>query len=148
LKEAESYIDGYFQKYPGVKKYLNETIANAKRDGFVSTLYNRRRALPELSSGNFNTRSFGERVAMNMPIQGTAADIIKIAMLNVSARLRREKFSAKIVLQVHDELLLEAPKEESDSVKYILKEEMERVAELSVPLVADVNVGESWYATK
>ncbi|MCL2224142.1 MAG: DNA polymerase I [Defluviitaleaceae bacterium] len=148
VKEAESYINGYFAKYPGVKKYLAETISNAKKCGFVSTLYNRRRAMPELKSPNFNTRSFGERVAMNMPIQGTAADIIKIAMLNVAARLKRENFRTKIVLQVHDELLLEAPKEESEQVAHILKEEMERVAELSVPLAADVNVGESWNDTK
>lgn len=147
VKEAEAYIKGYFEKYPGVKKYLDETIANAKKDGFVSTLYNRRRALPELKSPNFNTRSFGERVAMNMPIQGTAADIIKIAMLNFSARLARENLRTKIVLQVHDELLLESPTEEFESVKHILKEEMENAAMLKVPLAVDVKVGESWYAT-
>ncbi|MCL1877753.1 MAG: DNA polymerase I [Defluviitaleaceae bacterium] len=144
-KEAESYIAGYFAKYPGVKKYLDETILQAKESGYVSTLYNRRRALPELSSPNFNTRSFGERVAMNMPIQGTAADIIKIAMLNVAARLKREKFSAQIILQVHDELLLEVPKAETDGVVHILREEMQDAAKLSVPLVADVHIGGSWY---
>lgn len=148
VKEAEAYIRGYFEKYPGVKKYLDETIARAKKDGFVATLYNRRRAMPELKSPNFNTRAFGERVAMNMPIQGTAADIMKIAMLNVAARLSGASFRAKIVLQVHDELLLEAPREETGRVARILKEEMERVAELSVPLAADVNVGGSWYDTK
>ncbi|MCL2199121.1 MAG: DNA polymerase I [Defluviitaleaceae bacterium] len=148
VKEAEGYIKGYFEKYPGVKKYLDETIAAAKKDGYVSTLYNRRRALPELKSSNFNTRSFGERVAMNMPIQGTAADIIKIAMLNVAARLKRENFRTQIVLQVHDELLLESPKEEAERVAIILKEEMENAAQLSIPLAAEVNVGESWYATK
>jgi DNA polymerase-1 len=146
VKVAQAYIDGYFEKYPGVKKYLDETISRAKKDGFVATLYNRRRALPELKSPNFNTRSFGERVAMNMPIQGTAADIIKIAMLNVAARL--SNFKTKIVLQVHDELLLEAPTEELDAVRHILKEEMERAASLLVPLAVDVNVGESWYDTK
>ncbi|MCL2576948.1 MAG: DNA polymerase I [Defluviitaleaceae bacterium] len=144
VKEAEKYINGYFKKYPGVKKYLDETITNAKKDGFVSTLYNRRRVMPELKSPNFNTRSFGERVAMNMPIQGTAADIMKVAMINVSKRL--ENLRTKIVLQVHDELLLESPTEESELVSHILKEEMERAAKLSVPLIADVNVGESWYA--
>ena len=148
VKEAEKYIRGYFEKYPGVKRYLDETISRGKRDGFVSTLYNRRRALPELKSPNFNTRAFGERVAMNMPIQGTAADIIKLAMLNVSARLKQEELRTRIVLQVHDELLLEAPQEESDHVMHILKEEMERAADLQVPLAAEVNVGESWYATK
>ncbi|MCL2388099.1 MAG: DNA polymerase I [Defluviitaleaceae bacterium] len=148
VKEAESYIKGYFEKYPDVKAYLDETIERAKSDGFVSTLYNRRRALPELKSPNFNTRSFGERVAMNMPIQGTAADIIKLAMLNVDAQLKAQNLNTKIVLQVHDELLLEAPTEELNTVKHILKHEMEKVAALEVPLAADVNVGESWYATK
>ncbi|MCL1845786.1 MAG: DNA polymerase I [Defluviitaleaceae bacterium] len=144
-KEAESYIAGYFAKYPGVKKYLDETIDRAKTDGFVSTLYNRRRAVAELRSSNFNIRGFGERVAMNMPIQGTAADIIKIAMLNVSARLKREGLAAQIILQIHDELLLEVPTPETDGVVRILKEEMQNAAELSVPLVADVHAGGSWY---
>ncbi|MCL2457011.1 MAG: DNA polymerase I, partial [Defluviitaleaceae bacterium] len=148
VKEAENYIANYFKKYPGVKKYLDETVARAKKDGFVATLYNRRRALPELRSPNFNLRSFGERVAMNMPIQGTAADIIKIAMLNVDSRLKNENLKTKIILQVHDELLLEAPFDEKNIVTKILKEEMENAASLKVPLIADVNVGESWYATK
>ncbi|MCL1862742.1 MAG: DNA polymerase I [Defluviitaleaceae bacterium] len=148
VKEAEGYIKGYFEKYPKVRAYLDSTIAQAKKDGYVSTLYNRRRALPELKSSNFNLRAFGERVAMNMPIQGTAADIIKIAMLNVASRLKRENLAACIVLQVHDELLLESPKEEAERVEIILKEEMENAATLSVTLAAEVKVGESWYATK
>ena len=143
VKEAESYILGYFAKYPGVKKYLDETISAAKESGFVSTLYNRRRIMPELASPNFNTRSFGERVAMNMPIQGTAADIMKIAMLGVHKRL--ENLRTKIVLQVHDELLLEAPEEERDEAVRIIKEEMEIAAQLDVPLAVDVKVGKSWY---
>ncbi|MCL2216704.1 MAG: DNA polymerase I [Defluviitaleaceae bacterium] len=148
VKEAERYIRGYFEKYPGIKAYLDETISRAKKDGFVATLFNRRRALPELKSSNFNQRSFGERVAMNMPIQGSAADIIKIAMLNVTARLKRENLATRIILQVHDELLLEAPVEEAELVQHILKEEMENAAELAVELAADVNVGDSWYDTK
>jgi DNA polymerase-1 len=148
IKEAERYIIGYFQKYPDVKNYLSQTVSQAKNDGYAATLYNRRRALPELKSPNFNTRSFGERVAMNMPIQGTAADIIKIAMLNVTARLKRENFKTRIVLQIHDELLLEAPINEKERVAHILKEEMENAAELKVPLAVDVNAGESWYAAK
>jgi len=148
VKEAERYIAGYFEKYPGVKTYLDETIANAKKTGYVSTLYNRRRAMPELKSPNFNQRAFGNRVAMNMPIQGTAADIIKIAMINVHKRLAKEGLAAKLILQVHDELLLEVPHDEITQVKIILKEEMENAANLKLPLVADVSEGESWYETK
>ena len=147
-KEADGYIKGYFEKYPKVKAYMDETIALAKKEGYVSTLYNRRRAMPELKSPNFSQRAFGERVAMNMPIQGTAADIIKIAMINVAKRLSTEGLAAKLILQVHDELLLEVPLAEVEQVTHILKEEMEGAATLKVPLVADVNVGESWYDTK
>ena len=149
-KEAEKYIQGYFAKYPRVKVYLDETISNAKEKGFVATLYNRRRQVPELNSSVYNTRSFGERVAMNMPIQGTAADIIKIAMINVDRRLNeigKEKKS-RLVLQIHDELLLEVPTSELEEVKIILKEEMESAATLEVPLVVDINVGSTWYDTK
>jgi len=148
VKMAEEYIAGYFEKYPGVKKYMHTTIENAKNSGYVATMYNRRRAMPELHSANFNTRNFGERVAMNMPIQGSAADIIKIAMINVAARLKREGLETKLILQVHDELLLEAPLAEVEQIKHILKDEMENVAKLEVPLIADVNVGDSWYDTK
>ena len=148
VKQAERYINGYFAKYPRVKEYLSQTVAQAKKDGYVATLYNRRRTLSELKSSNFSLRSFGERVAMNMPIQGTAADIIKIAMLNVAKRLKKENLQTKIVLQIHDELLLEAPINEQDKASKILKEEMETAASLSVPLNVDVSVGESWYAAK
>jgi len=148
VKEAERYIAGYFEKYPRVKSYMDETIANAKKTGYVSTLYNRRRAMPELKSPNFNQRAFGNRVAMNMPIQGTAADIIKIAMINVHSRLGKEGLEAKLILQVHDELLLEVPTGELAQVKTILKQEMENAAVLELPLVADVSEGESWYETK
>jgi len=148
VKEAENYIQGYFEKYPKVKAYMDETIENATKTGYVSTLYNRRRAMPELKSSNFNQRAFGKRVAMNMPIQGTAADIIKIAMINVTNRLAEEGIEAKLILQVHDELLLEVPFNELTQVKTILKEEMEGAADLKVPLIVDVKVGESWYDTK
>jgi len=148
VKEAERYIAGYFEKYPRVKSYLDETIETAKKTGYVATLYNRRRAMPELKSPNFNQRAFGNRVAMNMPIQGTAADIIKIAMINVHNRLATEGLKAKLILQVHDELLLEVPQDEINHVKAILKEEMENAATLEIPLVADVSEGESWYETK
>jgi len=148
VKEAEHYISGYFRKYPGVKHYLDATIEGAKTNGYVATLFNRRRAMLELKSPNFNTRAFGERVAMNMPIQGSAADIIKIAMVNISRRLHQEELETKLILQVHDELLLEVPKAEIEKVTHILKEEMENAVSLDVPLVADVNVGDSWYDTK
>jgi len=148
VKEAEEYISGYFLKYPKVKAYMDETIEKAAEAGYVSTIYNRRRAMPELKSSNFNQRAFGRRVAMNMPIQGTAADIIKIAMINVAARLEAESLQTKLILQVHDELLLEAPYEEVARVKLLLKEEMEGATQLKVPLIVDINKGESWYDTK
>jgi DNA polymerase-1 len=146
--EAQSYIDGYFAKYPGVKTYLEKTVADAKENGYVQTMFGRRRPMPELTSHIYNTRQFGERVAMNMPIQGSAADIIKLAMINVHARLARENLQTRLVLQVHDELLLEASQSEAEIAARIIKEEMENVCELAVPLVADVNVGASWYDTK
>jgi len=148
VKEAERYINGYFEKYPGVKAYLDDVVKQARKDGFVSTVFNRRRSLSELSSSNYNMRSFGERVAMNMPLQGTAADIMKIAMINVANRLEKEGLKAKIILQVHDELLVESPVDEAEKVKLLLKEEMEQAANLSVPLTVDVSVGDSWYDTK
>ncbi|MCL1787632.1 MAG: DNA polymerase I [Defluviitaleaceae bacterium] len=148
VKEADAYIAGYFAKYPGVKRYIDNTVETAKTSGYVATLFNRRRPMPELKSPNFNTRAFGERVAMNMPIQGSAADIIKIAMINTTRRLQAEKLEAKLILQVHDELLLEVPQAEVEKVTHILQEEMENAVQLDVPLVADVHVGDSWYDTK
>ena len=124
-----------------IKKQI---VEQAKADGFVSTLYHRRRALPELKSSNFAQRSFGERVALNMPIQGTAADVIKLAMVHVAQRLEREKLAAKLILQVHDELIVECPEAETERVKALLTEEMERVASLSVPLIAEANAGKNW----
>ena len=123
---------------------MKSIVEKAKADGYVSTLYGRRRDLPELSSSNFNMRSFGERVALNMPIQGTAADIIKLAMVNVHRRLKDEGLEAKLILQVHDELIVECPESESEKVKEILVSEMENAAALSVPLTVDAHIGHSW----
>ena len=142
--EAKAYMDAYLEKYHGVRDYQKQIVERAKADGFVSTLYHRRRALPELKSSNFAQRSFGERVALNMPIQGTAADVIKLAMVHVSERLAREGYAAKLILQVHDELIVECPEAETEDVKALLTEEMERVASLSVPLIAEANAGKNW----
>jgi DNA polymerase-1 len=146
--EAKEYMDRYFAKYAGVRAYMTDIVRKAKDDGFVATLYGRRRWLPELKSSNFNLRSFGERVALNMPIQGTAADIMKLAMLHVHRRLKAEGLKARLVLQVHDELIVECPEEEAELVKVLLTEEMERVAKLSVPLLAASAAGESWAGAK
>ena len=137
-------MDAYMAKYHGVRDYMKNIVEQAKKDGYVATLYGRRRNLPELKSANFNMRSFGERVALNMPIQGTAADVIKIAMVNVHKRLREEGLEAKLILQVHDELIVECPESESEKVKALLKEEMENAAHFTVPLIADAQAGHSW----
>ncbi len=147
-KSADDYINGYFEKYPGVKRYMEETVSNAVDNGFVSTLFNRKRALPEINSKNFVERSFGERVAMNMPIQGSAADIMKIAMINVFERFLKENLDARILLQVHDELLVEVKKEEAEFAKKIVKEEMEKAVSLKVQLEVDVHEGNNWYESK
>ena len=142
--EAKAYMDAYLDKYHGVRDYMKSIVEQAREDGYVSTLYGRRRSLPELKSSNFNTRSFGERVALNMPIQGTAADIIKLAMVNVARRLKEEDLRAKLILQVHDELIVECPEDEAERVKEILKTEMEHTADLAVPLTVDAHIGHSW----
>lgn len=142
--EAKEYIDAYLAKYHGVRDYMENVISEAKRNGYVKTLYGRRRSLPELKSSNYNTRSFGERVARNMPIQGTAADIIKLAMVNVYRRLKAEGLRARLILQVHDELIAECPEEEAGKTARILREEMENAAHLSVPLTAEAGIGRSW----
>ncbi len=144
VAQAKEYMEKYFEHYAGVRAYMTRVVEQGREDGYVSTLYGRRRWLPELKSSNFNTRSFGERVALNMPIQGTAADIIKLAMVKVDARLRAEGLEARLVLQVHDELIVECPEQEADQVRALLQEEMEGVAALSVPLAADANVGRTW----
>ena len=146
--EAKAYMEKYFEKYSGVHAYMTQVVERAKADGYVSTLMGRRRWLPELKSSNFNLRSFGERVALKMPIQGTAADLIKKAMLHVDSRLRREGLEARLVLQVHDELIVECPEGEAEQVQRLLAEEMEHVAELAVPLTAEAHAGKSWAEAK
>ena len=142
--EAKAYMDAYLSRYSGVRDYMHAIVVQARQDGCVRTLWNRKRELPELKSANFNTRAFGERVALNMPIQGTAADIIKLAMVHVRDRLCSEGLRARLVLQVHDELIVECPDGEAEAVKRILKEEMEQVASLSVPLTVDVKAARTW----
>ena len=147
-KEAENYINQYFATYPGIKNYLDGLVAEAKETGSVSTLYGRKRPVPEISSSNFMQRSFGERIAMNSPIQGTAADIMKIAMLRVNKALKTKNLQARILLQIHDELLIEAPLSEASAVAEILQEEMMAAANLRVPLSVEVKTGDNWYETK
>lgn len=147
-KEADQYIKHYLEHYPKVDEYMKNIVEKAKEDGYVTTMYNRRRYLPELKASNKITQAFGERVAMNAPIQGTAADIIKIAMVNVYNRLKREGLKSKLVLQVHDELIVEAVSDEKEAVERVVREEMQNAAKLKVPLIVDLNVGHSWYDTK
>lgn len=144
VAQAKNYMEKYFAHYAGVRAYMDGVVEQGKSQGYVSTLYGRRRWLPELKSSNFNTRSFGERVALNMPIQGTAADIIKLAMIRVENRLQQEGLQAQLVLQVHDELIVECPQEEADTVAKLLTQEMEGVAQLAVPLTAEAKVGQTW----
>lgn len=144
VKEADQFIKNYLATFPGVKNYMDETIAHGTEKGYVTTLFGRRRALPELASKNHNLRALGERMAMNTPIQGTAADVIKLAMVKVWRRLRAERLAAKLILQVHDELIVEAPEAEAETVARILKEEMEGAVSYSVPLTADVGQGKTW----
>ena len=147
-KEAAEYIEKYFHTYPKIKEFLDRTVEQARKDGYVTTLFGRRRPVPELASSNYMQRSFGERVAMNSPIQGTAADIIKIAMVRVNERLSREGFASRLLLQVHDELLVEAPEAEVEAVSRLLEEEMKGAASLSVELEVDMHTGKSWYEAK
>lgn len=147
-KEAEGYIEQYFATYGRVKEFLGRTVEDAKKNGYTVTMFGRRRPIPELASSNFMTRSFGERAAMNAPVQGTAADIIKIAMVRVNRRLKEEHLQSKLVLQIHDELIIETKKEELEIVQKILVEEMMHAADLAVPLLVDANVGDSWYDAK
>ena len=148
VQEAKEYMDRYFATYTGVKQYMTDVVDKAREQGYVETLWHRRRALPELKSSNFNMRSFGERVALNMPIQGTAADIIKLAMVRVHSRLAREGLAARLIMQVHDELIVECPEEEAPRVEALLQQEMQGVAELSVPLLAEAHSGRNWLAAK
>ncbi|GMQ59979.1 DNA polymerase I [Vallitalea sediminicola] len=147
-KEAQEYIDNYFRKYPSVKIYLDNCIRFAKNRGYSLTMLNRRRPIPELNSSNFMQRAFGERIAMNTPIQGSAADVIKIAMINMSNKLKSENLRSRLILQIHDELLIEAHRDEVELVKKYLVEEMENAVDISVKLEVDVNMGMTWYDTK
>ena len=147
-KEAAEYIEQYFATYPGVKRFLDCSVSEAKDKGYVTTMFGRRRPVPELSSSNFMQRSFGERVAMNSPIQGTAADIIKLAMIRVHRRLKEEGLKSKLILQIHDELLIETYENEKEQVKRILEEEMVHAADLSVKLEIDLHTGYDWYEAK
>jgi DNA polymerase-1 len=144
--EAKQYIEKYFITYPGVKEFLDKRVADAKEKGYSVTMYGRRRPIPELKNSNFMMRQFGERVAMNSPIQGTAADIMKIALVNVNKALKEKGLKSKILLQVHDELLLETPNEEKEEVKKLVREEMMKAADLRVKLEVSVAAGENWDA--
>lgn len=143
-KEAEKYINNYFESYPGIKEYLDNAVESAKEKGYSVTMFGRRRPIPEINVSNYMQRQFGERVAMNAPIQGTAADIIKIAMINVAREIKKKNLESRIVLQIHDELLIEAKKDEVDVITEILKKEMSSAAELHVPLEVEVEVGDNW----
>ena len=147
-KEAQRYIDGYFEKYPRIKTYIENTISYAMEHGYVETLYHRKREIPEILASNYNLREFGKRVAMNTPIQGTAADVIKIAMIHVHGKLKEMKLRSKLILTVHDELLIETHKDEIEVVQKLLKDEMEHVGNFKVPLHVDVHQGENWLAAK
>lgn len=147
-RDAKAYMDAYLEKYHGVRDYMRTVIEQAKADGYVATLFGRRRPMPELRASNFNLRAFGERVALNMPIQGTAADIIKLAMINVYDRLRSEAPDARLILQVHDELIIECPEDAQERVKSLVTQEMEKVASYSVALTAEAGAGRSWYEAK
>ncbi|MDY2770581.1 MAG: DNA polymerase, partial [Eubacteriales bacterium] len=147
-KEAKEFIERYFERYPGVKRYMDAAVAEGREKGYVTTLMGRRRYLPELASANFNLRSFGERCAMNSPIQGTAADIIKLAMIRVHDALKARGLRARLILQVHDELIVEAPIDELDAVRALLLDGMESVVHLSVPLKAELSTGGNWNECK
>ena len=147
-KKAEQYIEQYLDKYKGVKRFMDGIVEKAKEQGYVETLFHRRRYIPELSSNNYMVRQFGARAAMNTPIQGTAADIMKIAMIEVNKKLEEEKLNAKLILQIHDELLIECKIEEKEEVKKILKESMENAVKLSIPLEVEVSEADNWYDVK
>ena len=148
VAEAKAYMEAYFATFPGVRKYMDDVVEQARADEFVETVFHRRRALPELSSSNFNLRAFGERVALNMPIQGAAADIMKLAMIAVWKRLRAELPQARLVLQVHDELIVECPEAQAETAAALLEEEMARVVSLTVPLPAEAHWGRNWLEAK
>ena len=147
-KKAKQYIEQYLQMYSGIKKFMNDIVETAKEKGYVETEFKRRRYIPELKSNNYMVRQFGQRVAMNTPIQGTAADIMKIAMINVLKEIKTRNLKSKIILQVHDEMMIEAPLEEAEEIKKILKDKMENAVKLNVPLVAEISEADNWYECK
>lgn len=147
-KKAKEYIEQYLIKYSGIKEFMDDITKDAKEKGYVETLFKRRRYIPELKSNNYMVRQFGARAAMNTPIQGTAADIMKIAMINVYRTLKENNLKSKIILQVHDEMMIEALEEEKDRVKKILKESMESAIKLDVPLIAEISEAKNWYECK
>jgi DNA polymerase-1 len=148
VSEAKRYIQNYLNNYPKVTEFMDETVENAKRDGFVTTIFGRRRYIPELSASNKILQAFGKRAAMNAPIQGAAADIIKLAMVKVYRRFKQEMPEARLILQVHDELILEVPEDKAERAAEILKEEMESAVSLNVPMTVDAHCGKSWYDAK
>ena len=147
-KKAKQYIDEYLEQYAGIKKFMNDITETAKEQGYVETLFHRRRYIPELKSNNYMVRQFGSRAAMNTPIQGTAADIMKIAMIKVYKKIKEQGLKSKIVLQVHDEMMIEVPIEEKEKVEKIMKESMESAASLKVPLIAEISSADNWYECK
>ena len=148
MREAQQYIDDYLAHYSGIHEYMKRVVEEAKEKGYAETMFGRRRYLPELTSSNHNLRAFGERVARNMPIQGTAADIIKIAMIRVERRLKQEHMKSRLILQVHDELIVESPEDEAEKAAALLTEEMQGAVSLSVPLTAEAKAGRTWYEAK
>ena len=148
MKAATQYIERYFEQYSAVKEYMEGNVAFAKANGYVSTLTGRKRYIREINSSNYNLRQFGERAAMNMPLQGSSADIIKIAMVNLNNALKREGMKTKLILQVHDELILDAPQSEKEKAAEILRQEMENAVQLKVPLKVEVAIGQNWYEAK
>ena len=148
ITKAKEYIESYLNSYPAIRKYLDEVVASAKENGYVTTMFGRRRYIPELTSGKAMLRAFGERVAMNSPIQGSSADIIKLAMINVHKALKAEGLDARLILQIHDELIVEAHKDCAQRAAQILKNEMENVVSLTVPLTVELNVANSWFDCK
>ena len=147
-KEAKAYIETYFERYPGIKDYMERVVREARDKGYVETLFKRRREIPDINSRNFNVRGFAERTAINSPIQGSAADILKIAMIHLDQALERGAYKTKMLLQVHDEIVLQVPSEELAAIKELVKETMESAIELAVPLEADENEGKTWYEAK
>ena len=148
VAQAKKYIQDYLNNFPNVSKYMDKVVEDAQKQGYVTTVFGRRRYIPELMSSNKNVQAFGKRAAMNAPIQGAAADIIKIAMVRVYKRLKEEKLNARLILQVHDELIVEASKEDAKKAAQVLFEEMKKAVTLDVPIPADVGTGESWYEAK